>query len=141
MYIWVLLVTVSLILLAKYWNSRNAVWGGLTLGVIIGVLWKIFGGTDWYIVAKTIISGTLLGFGAELLGMSGDYFIDRRMKKDPLSQLTNPNNKFVKALKWLEGEIKLQKEFDKILKRYGKFDDQNRAQEWLLEKYRNRIQN
>jgi len=111
------------------------------LGVIIGVLWKIFGGTDWYIVAKTIISGTLLGFGAELLGMSGDYFIDRRMKKDPLSQLTNPNNKFVKALKWLEGEIKLQKEFDKILKRYGKFDDQNRAQEWLLEKYRNRIQN
>ena len=141
MYIWVLLVTVSLILLAKYWNSRNAVWGGLTLGVIIGVLWKIFGGTDWYIVAKTIISGTLLGFGAELLGMSGDYFIDRRMKKDPLSQLTNPNNKFVKALKWLEVEIKLQKEFDKILKRYGKFDDQNRAQEWLLEKYRNRIQN
>lgn len=76
MYIWTILVVVVLILLAMYWNSRNAVWGGLTLGIIIGVLWKIFGGTDWYIVVKVATVGTLLGFGAELLGMVSD-----RLKK------------------------------------------------------------
>jgi len=75
MYIWTILVITALILLVVYWNigRRNAVWGGLTLGIIVGVLWKIFGGTDWYIVVKVTTIGTLLGFGAELLGMVADY--------------------------------------------------------------------
>ncbi len=74
MYIWTILAVISLILLAIYWNSRNAVWGGLTAGVITGVLWKFIGGTDWYIVVKVATVATLLGFGAELLGMLSDYF-------------------------------------------------------------------
>ena len=76
MYIWTILVIIALIVLAMYWNSRNAVWGGLTLGIIIGVLWKMFGETAWYIVVKVATIGTLLGFGAELLGMVSD-----RLKK------------------------------------------------------------
>jgi hypothetical protein len=71
--IWIILGIVSLILLAFYWRTRNAVWGGLTAGISIGVLWKFIGGADWYIVVKTATVATLLGFGAELLGMIGDY--------------------------------------------------------------------
>ena len=76
MYIWTILAVVALILLAMYWSRRNAVWGGLTLGIIIGVVWKFFGATDWYIVVKVATVGTLLGFGAELLGVVSD-----RLKK------------------------------------------------------------
>ena len=71
--IWTILGIASLVLLAIYWRTRNAVWGGLTAGIIIGVLWKFTGGTDWYIVVKAATVATLLGFGAELLGMLSDY--------------------------------------------------------------------
>lgn len=74
MYIRTILAVISLILLAIYWNSRNAVWGGLTAGIIIGILWKFIGGTDWYIIVKVATVATLLGFGAELLGMLSDHF-------------------------------------------------------------------
>lgn len=73
MYIWTILAIIALILLAIYRNSRNAVWGGLTLGIIIGILWKFIGGIDWYVVVKVAIVGTMLGFGTELLGMTSDY--------------------------------------------------------------------
>ena len=73
MYIWTILAVIALILLAIYWNSRNAVWGGLTLGIIVGLLWKFIGGTDWYILVKVATIGTLLGFGAELLGMLSNH--------------------------------------------------------------------
>lgn len=73
MYIWTILTVIALVLLAMYWDSRNAVWGGLTLGIIIGVLWKFIGGTNWYMVVKVAIAGTLLGFGVELLGMLSNY--------------------------------------------------------------------
>ena len=71
--IWIILGVISLILLVFYWRTRNAVWGSLTAGMIIGILWKFIGGTDWYIVIKVATVATLLGFGAELLGMLSDY--------------------------------------------------------------------
>ncbi len=74
MHIWIFLSIIALILLAIYWNSRNAVWGGLMLGIIVGVLWKIFGEIDWYAVIKVATISTLLGFSTELLGMLFDYF-------------------------------------------------------------------
>lgn len=73
MYIWTILGVVALILLVIYWNSRNAVWGGLTLGIISGFIWKLVGKTDWYIVIKTMTVGILLGFLVELLGMISNY--------------------------------------------------------------------
>jgi len=79
MNIWTIITIVALILLALYWNKRCAVWGGLTLGIIIGVLWKIFGGRDWYIVVKIAAIGTLLGFGAEMLSVISDHL--KKMKK------------------------------------------------------------
>jgi len=47
--------------------------GGLTAGIIIGVLWKFIGGTDWYIVIKVATVATLFGFAAELLGASSSH--------------------------------------------------------------------
>ncbi len=78
MYTWIILFIISLVLLVKYWGSRNAVWGGLTLGIIIGLIWKFVGRADWYILIKVATVGILLGFGAELLGM----LFDRLKKKN-----------------------------------------------------------
>lgn len=65
------------ILLIIFWGKRNAVWGGFTLGVIIGLLIASFfsfmwQGFEWYVVGKTAILGTLIGFIAELLGIVSD---------------------------------------------------------------------
>ena len=75
--IWVILGIVAVVLLIAFWWSRNAVWGGLTLGIIIGFIIAIIfvfkgSGFDWSIVGKSAIIGTLLGFMAELLGKLSD---------------------------------------------------------------------
>lgn len=76
--IWIILGVASLILLAFYWNRRNAVWGGLTIGIIIGLIVAIFSvfkgsGFNWYAIGKITIVGVMLGFAAELFGMLSDY--------------------------------------------------------------------
>lgn len=75
--IWKILGVITLILLVIYWGRRNAVWGGFTIGIIIGLIIAIFflfegSGFDWYIIGKGAISGALLGFAAELLGKVSD---------------------------------------------------------------------
>ena len=76
--IWIILGVASVILLVFYWNRRNAVWGGLTIGAIIGFAVAIFGsGFNWYTIGKIAIVGVMLGFGAELLGLLSDYLKKR----------------------------------------------------------------
>ena len=70
--IWIIFGISSFILLAIYWNGRNSVWGGLTLGVIVGFIITLFIGFDWYVVLKGAISGTIVGFLADLLGRISD---------------------------------------------------------------------
>ena len=71
-------VIVSIILLAVYFRrGRNALWGGLTAGVIIGFIIALFSGFNWYIVGKGAISGTMVGFVTELLGTLSDYLKKR----------------------------------------------------------------
>ena len=72
-----MLAALSLVLLILFWWGRNAVWGGLTGGIIIGLIISAFfffqiGEFDWNIVVKSGIIGTLIGFGAELLGRMGN---------------------------------------------------------------------
>jgi len=73
-YIWQILGIVAIVLLVIFWKNKNAVWGGLTLGIIIGIIIAIFygNGFDWHIIGKSAISGTILGFIAELLGKGSD---------------------------------------------------------------------
>lgn len=76
--IWIILGAVSVVLLAVYWSKRNAVWGGLTIGIIIGLVAALFSDFSWWIVGKGAISGTIIGFGAELLGKVSDKMRSKR---------------------------------------------------------------
>jgi hypothetical protein len=71
--IWTILGIITIVLLIIFWRKRNAVWGGLTIGIIIGFIVTVFylfkeSGFDWFIIGKGAILGTILGFIAELLG-------------------------------------------------------------------------
>lgn len=66
--IWTILIVVALVILVIYWRNRNAVWGGLTAGAVIGLLIALFSEFDWPIVLKGAVIGTGLGFFAEMLG-------------------------------------------------------------------------
>ena len=53
------------------WDNRSAIWGGATLGLIVGiVLWLIYG--DFHTLIWAVVIGGLIGFGTELLGKMGD---------------------------------------------------------------------
>jgi hypothetical protein len=70
---------IAAILLIVFWGRRSAIWGGLTLGIVIGFIAAIVfafrgSGFDWYIIGKVAIVGTLLGFIAELLGKVSEHF-------------------------------------------------------------------
>jgi len=76
--IWVILGIIVIILLLIYWRNRNAVWGGLTIGIILGLIVAIFyifrgHGFNWSIIGKGATLGTMIGFGAELLGKISDF--------------------------------------------------------------------
>jgi Na+/proline symporter len=71
--IWTILGVLTVILLVVYWRKRNAVWGGLTAGIIISIIVAIFNlfkgsGFNWSIVGKGAIIGVLIGFATEILG-------------------------------------------------------------------------
>jgi len=76
--IWILFSIIAAMLLVVFWRRRNAVWGGLTLGIIVGFITAIFfafkvGGFNLFIVGKFAVVGTLIGFIAELLGKASDH--------------------------------------------------------------------
>ena len=75
---WKILGIISIILLIVFAKSKNALWGGLTIGAIIGFIASFFreSGFDWHFVGKSAIVGTLCGVGAELLSKLSD-----RLKK------------------------------------------------------------
>ena len=76
--VWVILGIITLILLVIYWRKRNAVWGGFTIGIIIGLIVTIFylfkgSGFNWFIIGKGAILGTMIGFVVELLREMSDF--------------------------------------------------------------------
>ena len=70
--IWKIIGIITLILLVIYWGKRNAVWGGLAIGIIAGLVIALFSSFDWWVVPKSAIVGTFVGFGADLLGKISD---------------------------------------------------------------------
>ncbi|MDP1845946.1 MAG: hypothetical protein Q8L09_04345 [Candidatus Moranbacteria bacterium] len=76
--IWIIFGVVAVVLLIVFWRKRNAVWGGLTAGIIIGIIVAIFylfkgNKFDWFLIGKGAIVGAILGFIAELLGKISDH--------------------------------------------------------------------
>ena len=71
--IWNILAIVAVITLFIFAKGKSSVWGGLTLGLIVGIiiaLIYVFKGHsfEWSIIKKSVITGTLVGVLAELLG-------------------------------------------------------------------------
>jgi hypothetical protein len=76
--VWIFLGILSVILLVIYFRkSKNSVWGGLTIGIPVGLVLTIIGffkgnGFNWLIIVRVAIITTLLGFIADLLGSLSD---------------------------------------------------------------------
>ena len=74
---WNWLAIISIVFLAlSFWRGRNAVWGGLTAGIAVGlivaVVYVLLGhGFQWTILEKGAIIGVLAGVVAELLSWIG----------------------------------------------------------------------
>lgn len=77
---WKILGIVALVLAVIFFKGRNAVWGALTGGVLIGIIAAFFreGKFDWFFVSKFAIVGILLGVAAELLGKISDRSKQKR---------------------------------------------------------------
>jgi hypothetical protein len=71
--VWTALSAIAVVGILKFWTGPNAVWGGIGLGVIAGVLTALLlffvgGRFHWFIVEKWIVACSLLGVAIELLG-------------------------------------------------------------------------
>jgi len=69
----VLGVIAAILLIINFRKGQNSVWGGLSLGIIIGFIIAIVlafmgKGFNWFVILKTITIGTIVGFLADLLG-------------------------------------------------------------------------
>jgi len=78
MNIWTIFGIITITLLMLFWNKKSAVWGGLTIGAIIGLIIAIVylfkdNSFDWAFIKKGAILGTIAGFFAKLLGKISDF--------------------------------------------------------------------
>lgn len=85
--IWIVLGIVVLLLLFVYWRKRNAVWGGCTIGIIVGLIIFIFSGFSWSFIIKSAIMGTIIGFSAELLGRVSKKISSKKYQNGKTSEI------------------------------------------------------
>lgn len=71
--LWWVFIACGIIALGFYARKgQNAVWGTATVALLIGIGIAIFQpGFDWFIIAKSVAVGALLGLALELLPMLG----------------------------------------------------------------------
>jgi hypothetical protein len=68
-----IMVVVAVILLVLYWGKgRNAVWGGATLGIIVGLITALITGS-WRLLGLIFAIGTFVGTFADWLGRLSDW--------------------------------------------------------------------
>jgi len=75
--IWLVLGIVAFVSLIIYWSKRGAVWGGLTLGIVLGFFVAIYflitgRGFSWISWVRCAIVATLVGVLADWLGKGSD---------------------------------------------------------------------
>ncbi|MFC1905743.1 hypothetical protein ACFLXL_02930 [Chloroflexota bacterium] len=76
MALWIILLIIAVILLLLHWGGRNAVWGGATLGLVVGIIISIIKG-DWTFLAYSVSGGVFLGTFFEWLGRLADWLKKR----------------------------------------------------------------
>ena len=69
---WTVLTIVAIGFLIIYWGGRNAVWGGATLGFVVGLVVAVIAllsqeGFKFLIVGKGFVIGALIGTVCELI--------------------------------------------------------------------------
>lgn len=67
----VIMAIVAGVLLIVFWRGRNAVWGGATIGAIVGLI-LAFVKDSWSLLALSFAIGTFVGLCAEGLGRLSD---------------------------------------------------------------------
>lgn len=70
---WYVLGILTVILLFLYFEGPNALWGGFTVGVVIGIILSLISvfqgdGFNWSTLGKAIIISVLAGFIFEIIG-------------------------------------------------------------------------
>lgn len=71
---WWIVSAVGIAALKSYFfRGRNAVWGGATIGVLVGVVVAFTRpGFDWEVIGHSAVIGAFVGLVAEFLGAIGD---------------------------------------------------------------------
>lgn len=70
---WIILSILAGLLLIIYFHGNNAVWGGLTVGAVVGTILIIISvfsesGFDINFLGETMVIGTFVGYLFELTG-------------------------------------------------------------------------
>jgi len=71
-----LLIGILALILSFFAQKRSAIWGGATLGLILGVIIGIVRG-DFSDILRVILIGADVGLAAELLGLLSDWMKSR----------------------------------------------------------------
>jgi hypothetical protein len=76
---WPIFAALSIILLLLYRNNKNLVWGGMILGMVLGMALTIVSLRNdnefvLFLIGKFIIYGTFTGFAFELIRKILDFF-------------------------------------------------------------------
>lgn len=76
---WRLVSAIGMAALEKFFfRGQNAVWGGATIGAVVGVvIAAVRPGFEWSTVGQSAVIGAFIGLLAEILGAIGD-----RMRRD-----------------------------------------------------------
>lgn len=67
MSLYIVLAIIAGILLVLHWKGPNAVWGGATLGVVVGIIVAFITG-NWSLLALVFAIGTFAGTLFEWIG-------------------------------------------------------------------------
>ena len=79
MHPYIIMAIVAGVLLIIFWRGRNAVWGGATVGVIVGLILALVK-HNWLLLALCFAIGTYIGLFAEGLGHLSDRLRRRQVR-------------------------------------------------------------
>jgi len=82
----ILTIIAAISMLLSFFRRKNAIWGGATIGLVIGIITAIVKNFNWSITYKAVVIGILVGLVADLLGMIADL-LKKKSEKEPTSLL------------------------------------------------------